>query len=260
MVIGVLFEGVSSPQSVPSSKCLPINCSPTGIPSTKPQGMDIPGIPARLTERYRYRTCILEGPPFSPQRKAGVGETSETSRSYAQRPGQSPLNQGPTQVSSSKHVIAAEERSPQHDLPYPAPKPDACLHEHVHITGLTGGSRSALRHNRPGLNWPRREQSGSRWKGVFRMGQGGVFTKAPRDSRRAMAFSTTSDTGLIPRIYSAPRSSSLMSLTKKRVKSGTSNLAEVESGSCPQIIFSSKAQSVTSWKRVQSGPVMRQRH
>ena len=43
-----------------SSKGLPINWSPTGMPSMSPAGVDRPGRPAKLTARCRCLPCTLQ--------------------------------------------------------------------------------------------------------------------------------------------------------------------------------------------------------
>ena len=62
---------------VSSSKCLVINCRPMGRPfDVKPQGTDIPGIPARFAEMVKMsdRYIFSGSSRFSPALNAGTGE------------------------------------------------------------------------------------------------------------------------------------------------------------------------------------------
>ena len=53
-----------------------MTCMPTGIPSEKPTGMDIPGSPARLTAMVYMsdRYMAIGSALFSPKRKAVDGD------------------------------------------------------------------------------------------------------------------------------------------------------------------------------------------
>src|ERR1700690_1604606 len=66
---------------VSSSKCLPISCRPIGrLFEVKPQGIEIPGTPARLTLIVNMSARYIWGGSFvfSPSLNAGVGEVGVT--------------------------------------------------------------------------------------------------------------------------------------------------------------------------------------
>ena len=49
MEIRSLFKGIRCPQQGFFAQCLAMSWAPTGMLSTKPQGMEIPGRPAMFT-------------------------------------------------------------------------------------------------------------------------------------------------------------------------------------------------------------------
>ena len=54
-------------------------------PELKPQGTEIPGIPARLAEMVKMsdRYMVRGSASFSPRRKAGVGDTGQAIRAQS---------------------------------------------------------------------------------------------------------------------------------------------------------------------------------